>query len=238
MLKKFFRGLYDSAVELNKANITRFARAAGRRTESQTLVRLLDMGCDDGSWTRELADALGGNVEPHGVEIVEDRCRKAQALGIHVQRVDLSAKTDLESGHFDIVHANQVIEHVPNVDLFMAEIYRLLRHGGKAIVSTENGSSWHNIFAAVFGWQIFSLTNMSTLAAGLGNPLAIHRGTHTFSATWTHKTIFNYRGLIEIFKVHGFKDIQIAGAGYYPLPAVLGEWDVRHSALITICATK
>lgn len=52
-----------------------------------------------------------------------------------------------------------MIEHVSNVDLFVSEVFRVLKKGGHAVISTENGSSWHNVFAAAMGWQIFSLTN-------------------------------------------------------------------------------
>jgi ubiquinone/menaquinone biosynthesis C-methylase UbiE len=131
-----------------------------------------------------------------------------------------------------------VIEHVSNVDLFVSEVFRVLKKGGHAVISTENGSSWHNVFAAAMGWQIFSLTNVSGLKAGLGNPFAIQRGGTPFTGTWTHKTIFNYRGLIEMFETHGFSKVTVAGAGYFPLPALLGRIDPRHSAFITVFAEK
>ncbi len=33
----------------------------------------------------------------------------------------------------------------------------------------------------------------------------------------------------EIFKCHGFGNIIIKGAGYHPLPSIIGNIDVRHS---------
>jgi 2-polyprenyl-3-methyl-5-hydroxy-6-metoxy-1,4-benzoquinol methylase len=235
MLKTFFTDVYENAVELNRRNIIDLARRA--RTASDSVV-LLDLGCDDGVWTRRLAEAVGAG-EMHGVEIVEEPARKAAENGVKVRRLDLSQPMDeLPSGAFDLVHANQVIEHVPNVDIFVSEVYRLLKPGGYAVVSTENGSSWHNVFAAAMGWQIFSLTNVSSLKAGLGNPFAIQRGGDPYTGTWTHKTIFNYRGLIEMFETHGFRKVEIAGAGYFPLPAFLGKIDPRHSAFITVFAQK
>ena len=234
MLKTFFTRVYESASRLNRGNIVelaRRARAGGRMV-------LLDLGCDDGVWTRSLAEAVGAD-EMYGVEIVEGSAREAAANGVRVSRLDLSQPlTELPSGAFDLVHANQVIEHVPSVDLFVSEVHRLLRPGGHAVISTENGSSWHNVFAAAMGWQIFSLTNVSSLKAGLGNPLAIQRGRSPYTGTWTHKTVFNYRGLREMFEAHGFKNVEIAGAGYFPLPAILGKLDPRHSAFITVFAEK
>lgn len=230
-LKPLLTRIYDRAAEMNRANIAALVQRAGGRS-------LLDLGCDDGIFTRRLAAAMGA-TDVQGVEVVEEAARRAGENGVQVTRADLSKPlTMLPDGHFDVVHANQVIEHVPNVDLFVAEIFRLLKPGGHAVVSTENGSSWHNVFAAAMGWQIFSLTNVSSLKAGLGNPFAIQRGGDPYTGTWTHKTIFNYRGLIEMFQAHGFSNTSVKGAGYFPLPAFLGRMDARHSAFITISARK
>jgi hypothetical protein len=114
----------------------------------------------------------------------------------------------------------------------------VLKIGGTLIVSTENGSSWHNIFAAVMGWQIFSLTNVSRLQAGLGNPIGLLRGADVAHEGFRHKVIFNYRGLVEICAVYGFEVEKVLGAGYYPLPASFGRWDVRHSHFLSLRARK
>ena len=138
----------------------------------------------------------------------------------------------------DLVHANQVIEHVSDVDLLTSEMMRVLKPGGTFVVSTENGSSWHNIFASILGWQMFSLTNMSAKKAGVGNPMALLRNQPIEFGTWTHKVIFNYRGLIEFFQIHGFVDLQVKGAGYYPLPSKFACLDPRHAHFLTIRGRK
>lgn len=235
MLKTFFTRMYDNAANMNRRNIVGLVRKAGATGNRSTL---LDLGCDDGVWTMKLAGEIGA-TEVHGVEVVEEQARQAILRGVRVVSADLNLPLkDLPSNSFDVVHANQVIEHVSSVDLFVSEVYRLLKPGGHAVVSTENGSSWHNVFAAFMGWQIFSLTNVSSLKAGLGNPFAIQRGGTPYTGTWTHKTVFNYRGLIEMFETHGFSRVEIAGAGYFPLPAALGRMDPRHSAFITALARK
>lgn len=228
--------MYANADRVNRSNILGLVRAAGEALPGQR-PRLLDMGCNDGAWAVTLGNLLH-EPELSGVEIVPEQAEKARGRGLEIRVADLAFPTDFTAETFDIVHANQVIEHLPQIDVFVAEIYRLLRPGGIAVISTENGSSWHNIAAAILGWQIFSLTNVSGKIAGLGNPLAIHRAGEPFSATWTHKTIFNYLGLKELFEIHGFNEVRIAGAGYYPLPAFVGKWDPRHAAFITVRARK
>jgi SAM-dependent methyltransferase len=198
---------------------------------------ICDLGCDDGVWTEELARAAGSR-RAYGVEIVRERAVMARGRGVEAVVGDLNHPLPFADGAFDLVHANQVIEHIATLDTFLSEIERVLRPGGTAIVSTENGSSWHNIAAAVCGWQMFSLTNVSPRAGGLGNPLALHRGAQEGMASWTHKTIFNYRGLLEILDLYGLRPTAVRGAGYHPLPVRTGRWDARHAHLLAVRAVK
>lgn len=230
MMRKVFERLFISAMELNRRNILELI---GR----ESLSSLCDLGCDDGEWTLELARACRCD-DIYGIEIVAERAEEARRRGVKVETTDLNERFPFPDGSMDLVHANQVIEHVPDIDHFMAETARVLRTGGVAIISTENGSSWHNVFAAVMGWQIFSSTNISKRAGGLGNPMAIHRGSPHALASWTHKTIFNFLGLIEIAEVHGLKVMTIMGAGYYPLPAAVGKLDPRHAHFLALKAVK
>ena len=229
MLRSWFIGLFDSAMELNRRQIlTDLPRHGGR---------LLDLGCDDGDWTMKLA-SVTPREGVHGVEVVEERAVAARSRGVDVVVADLAHVLPLPADTFDVIHANQVIEHVPDIDLFATEVRRLLKPGGLAIVSTENTSSWHNVFAAFCGWQMFSSTNLSGVRLGIGNPLAVHRGESDHVKTWTHKVLFSARGLREFFEAHGFEIVALRGAGYHPLPAWLGQWDVSHSHFITILARK
>lgn len=230
MFRKAFQRLYAAAESANRRNIQQLV---GHHPS----LKLCDLGCDDGAWTVELAGTSKAQTV-FGIELVPERAQIAHSRGINVTIANLAAPFPFEDESFDVVHANQVIEHVVDVDHFLAETKRVLRVNGIAVISTENGSSWHNIFAAAMGWQIFSLTNVSGLAGGVGNPLALHRGQAPASPPWRHKTIFNYQGLIEIVGAHGLAVGRAVGAGYYPLPARFGRLDPRHAHFITVKAYK
>jgi len=105
------------------------------------------------------------------------------------------------------------------------------------VISTENLASWHNIFSLLFGWQPFSLTNVSGHRLGIGNPLALHRGEKLSFSSWQHIRVFAYQGLKEIFEVHGFKVKKILGAGLL-LPNFFARVDPRHVAFLTIKVRK
>lgn len=237
--KSYLDKTWRTAMDLNKRNILDLLREQAHKAstcESQEL-RFLDLGCDDGNWTVQCAQALNTSAIT-GVDIVEHRLKETAKKGIETVQADLNAPIPISDASQDIVHANQVIEHVADVDHFASEIWRLLKPGGGAVISTENASSWCNVAACAMGWQMFSLTNVSAIKGGIGNPFAIHRNEPQELKSWTHKTIFSYLGLREFFEAYGFRVEAVLGAGYFPLPAKLGSIDVRHSHFITVLIRK
>jgi SAM-dependent methyltransferase len=223
--------LYEEAAAENVRSMERLLESAPNG------VSLVDLGCDDGSLTARLAARVGADTV-YGVEIVDERAEIAEQRGIHVERSDLNAPLPFTEGMFDVVCSNQVIEHLRDTDLFVSEVFRILRPSGYAVISTENLASWHNIASLLFGWQPFSLTNVSYQSGSIGNPLALHRGEAFEWQSWEHVRVFAYRGLSELFAAHGFIVESIDGAGYFPLPARVGRFAPRHAAFITLKARR
>lgn len=230
-MKRFLEKIYAQAVDLNHRNIFDLF-------DKNKEAIFLDLGCDDGELTRLMAKSIGTS-RMYGVEIIEERVKKSQENGVEVKNFDLNKNFDFEDGSVDVVHANQVIEHICNSDNFLSEIYRILKPGGYAVISTENGSSWCNIFASVLGWQIFSLTNFSNLKHGIGNPLALRHdgGVQSFDS-WNHVRIYNIRGLKEYCEVFGFRVEEVRGAGYFPFPGFFGNLDTTHCHFMTLKIRK
>ena len=200
----------------------------------------LDVGCDDGWWTEELRRALDvptSNV--HGIEIVPDRAERTRARGFPVCVANLDEGWPFDDESFDVVHANQVIEHVRRLDHFVEETRRVLRPGGRAIVCTENLASWHNIGALALGYQPFSLTNVSTRRP-IGNPLALHVGEPCPVESWQHMHVLSLTGLRDLFVAHGFAVRDEWGAGYHPFPGRVASWlathDPRHAHFVGVVA--
>lgn len=228
--KGLLKNIYVQATDLNKKNIESMF-------EQNSKAKLLDLGCDDGDLTMRYAEIIG-TKKVYGVDIVESRLKMARKLGIKTINANLNAKLPIRSNTFDVIHANQVIEHIGELDIFASEMFRVLKPGGYVLISTENGSSWVNIIAAIMGWQIFSSTNISSKKLGIGNPISIHGDTSLELSSWTHKTIFNIRGLKEFLEVHGFVVDDMMGAGYFPLPAQLGNIDKTHCHFMTYKVRK
>jgi SAM-dependent methyltransferase len=230
ILKEILYSMYNKSVELNHRNIFSLF-------EDNINSNFLDLGCDDGILTKKLAKKIN-TANIYGVEIVDERIRIAENNKIIVKKFDLNEKFDFNDSFFDVIHANQVIEHLYNSDNFISEIYRILKPGGYAVISTENASSWCNIFASIMGWQIFSLTNISLKKLGIGNPLSFYRNNSTKLESWNHIRIYNIRGLKEYFEVFGFKIDKIMGSGYFPFPAAIGNIDKTHCHFMTFKIKK
>jgi SAM-dependent methyltransferase len=222
--------MFERAAAMNIANITGALRAEAPAGS------LLDLGCDDGANTITFGEAAGAQTLI-GLEVVADRAALASARGIDVRVASLNDVVPVDDASIDAVVSNQVIEHLADTDMFVSEIHRVLRPRGIAVVSTENLASWHNVASLVFGFQPFSLTNVSSQSGGLGNPLAIHRG-ESFAKAWEHLRVFAYQGLRDLFVLHGFTVEAVLGAGYYPLPASVGRRLPRHAAFLTVVARR
>ena len=98
----------------------------------------LDIGCATGRLAASLR-AVGWQAE--GVEVCRDAAEYGKRnLGVPIFPGTL-AEAEFDSDSFDVVHNSHVIEHVNSPDLFMAEIYRILKPGGYFICATPNSRS-------------------------------------------------------------------------------------------------
>jgi len=201
---------------------------------------VLDVGCDDGAWTDEVRSWIGVPAHHvHGLELVDERAELARRRGFHVHTGDIEELWPFPDNYFDVVHANQVIEHVLQLDHFVTEIRRVLKPRGVAVVCTENLASWHNVGALALGYQPFSLTNVSNVRP-IGNRFALHAGEQPEYESWQHVHVLTMSGLVDIFSAHGFTVTDSWGTGYYAVPRLLASplasIDPKHAHFIAVVA--
>jgi methionine biosynthesis protein MetW len=188
--------------------------------ESRPGGHLLDCGCGNGEFTARVARRAHVS-ESYGIECVDQRIEEANERGIIVTKADLNEPFPYQDGFFDIVHANQIIEHLINTDLFLREIKRVLRPDGYAILSTNNLASWHNVFSLALGMQPMPM-HVSNEAL-VGNIFDPRRGErHPFEGD-AHLRILSHRAMRELCLYHGFEIDGLKTAGYYPLPPGLAR---------------
>ena len=100
--------------------------------------RILDLGCGEGGYARELnrrgANVMGVDGSERLIKIARQR---ADAEGVNVPFVhaNASALNGIESGWFDMVVASMSLMDVENYEGAIAEVCRVLRGGGELVMS-------------------------------------------------------------------------------------------------------
>jgi SAM-dependent methyltransferase len=220
------------------ADMYRAASRENHRVILDTLVprpgaTLLDLGCGPGTVTMQVAERVGaGRVL--GVELMDELAAKARARGVEVTSADLGQPLLFDDASIDVVHSNQVIEHLNDTDLFLREIQRVLRPGGYAVLSTNNLSSWHNIVSLLFGWQPPPCHCSDEFVAG--SPASRGELAHGVDIHPMHRRIFTGKALAAVAVHHGLTVEATRGSGYYPFPdrvsALLARLDPRHAVYL------
>ena len=169
--------------------------------------KVLDLGCSDGSFTKMIKEKIRPRVV-YGVDINRGNLMEAKWLGIVGYKGDLNNRLpSMRVREFDVVIASQIIEHLHNTDMFVKEIYRVLKPEGYAVISTPNIAAWHNILYLLLGEQPETASVSDEINADSWKSPA-------------HMRLFTLPGLVNLLKFHGFRIEKIVGG--------------RHSAIITV----
>lgn len=185
---------------------------------------LLDLGTHRGDFTVRLAAHVAAE-RVAGVELIERHADVARSRGVNVVVADLDEGLPFPSKSFDIVHANQVIEHVRRTDVLLREVRRVLKPHGLACISTNNLSSWHNVVSLGLGMQPMPMHVSDEII--VGNPLNPEHHWGHRDLGRTHLRLFTARALAELAAYHGLAVEQIRTVGYYPLPPLLARLATR-----------
>ncbi|MBI3395655.1 MAG: class I SAM-dependent methyltransferase, partial [Spirochaetia bacterium] len=124
-------------------------------------VHLLDIGCGQGTdllnaaygvrtkSTDKIPEIRLSGIEGHGP--YREACAK---VGIETFALDIEQdQYPGKEGTYDVIIANQVLEHLKEVFWVMAEVGRILKPGGRFIVGVPNLASLHNRMLLLFGQQ-------------------------------------------------------------------------------------
>lgn len=149
--------------------------------------QVLEIGCGDGRSLLQLK-AMGYNV--YGIETDENikKVRDELKLSIFIGMVE---DADSALGQFDYIIANQLIEHIIDLDSFIESCKKLLKDDGVIIFSTPNansvyrrlsGKKWIN-WHIPYHQQVFTKQSLNILLSKHG---LIIKNTKTVTPTpWT-----------------------------------------------------
>ena len=154
--------------------------------------RVLDLGCGDGSFAEWLVSV---GCEVTAVDVSREAVRRAaeRVPDATVRLIDEGGPLPFEEDEFGAVWAGEVLEHVADDDGLLAEVRRVLRWGGRLIVTTP----YHGRVA---------------LAA-----LALSGMDAHFDPRADHLRFFTARTLRAVLRDAGFSRVEVRGAGGVPL---------------------
>lgn len=109
---------------------------------------LLEVGCGEGRGVEELLPLADSYI---GLDKIGEVISMLQGKfpGVDFRQAVIPPFEGFADNSFDTIVSFQVIEHIENDRLFLQEIYRMLKPGGKAIISTPNNTHtlsrnpWH-----------------------------------------------------------------------------------------------
>jgi SAM-dependent methyltransferase len=104
-------------------------------------LRVLDMGCRDGTLTSHYS----GSHELFGVDVDPEAVRRSRERGIDARKLNLNEEDlPFEDAMFDVVVAGEVLEHLQWPQHAVDQVHRVLRPGGTFIGSVPNAFRLRN----------------------------------------------------------------------------------------------
>ena len=148
----------------------RFTHVAGRA--GWPYRRSLELGCGTGFFTLNLKlagvidEAHVTDLSPGMVEVAQ---RNAESLGFVVAgRVADAERLPYEDDSFDLVVGHAVLHHIPDVELALREVLRVLRPGGRFVFAgepTRHGEFVARRLSRFTWWATTRVTRLTGLRA-------------------------------------------------------------------------
>lgn len=145
---------------------------------------ILDVGCGDGYFFLNIKERFR---KIYGAEISKEAALVAQKQGALLTLMDLNLSLSYKNNTFDAVACLEVIEHLLDPCLLLAEIHRVLRPKGQLILTTPNIRCFSNLYKLILKGT-FPHTSPDTFVWGGG-----------------HLHFFTRKDISDLLKIAGFK---------------------------------
>ena len=185
--------------------------ALWRSIEARTLATLdfpapmLDFGCGDGLYTEAI---FGKQIKIFGNDIAKGELPSARDSGVYKHGVQFADGHGLpyKTAAFGSVYSNSVVEHIPDPQNVLPELSRVLRRGGKLVLTVPSDK---------FRSLLFGVTNAATSAAAAAYAVKIDK----LLAHHHYNTPEQWR------KLYAGVGLKLIEARYYISPETEQQWD-------------
>jgi SAM-dependent methyltransferase len=142
--------------------------------------RVLDLGCGAGRFVAALRDHGADAV---GVDLAEGALERARR---NVPGAEFLATTaELPDSSVDLVWCSEVLEHVPDTAGLLSEARRVLRTGGRLLVTTPSHDVPRRVLLALLRWE-----------------------PH-FDPLGQHVRFYSRRSLARVLEAFAFEDVRV-----------------------------
>jgi SAM-dependent methyltransferase len=161
--------------------------------------RLLDVGAGSGRSMRFIeAEKVAHLIDFYGLDLKHRRLKSIYAPDRwRLYQGDIQNRTPFESGFFDIVLCEQVIEHIDDPSAAMIEIARVLKHGGLLVIGVP-----------IFPWGASHLRRLIVHISK--NYFGV---SHSHVQTFTSKSVKNLVCAYNRFVIDNIYGLRFASGG-------------------------
>jgi SAM-dependent methyltransferase len=172
MLRKLLYNLKHGTEHLNYGRDIVATWAKEYIDQDHLRVRILDLGIGNGTDVLNIKDRSNDvKVQIFGIDGYEPNVLKLQSTGLKVTLLDIEKDIlPFDDGFFDIVIANQILEHTKEIFWLTSEISRVIKKDGILIIGVPNLASFHNRIALLFGQHPTSIELLSAHVRGFTKP--------------------------------------------------------------------
>jgi ubiquinone/menaquinone biosynthesis C-methylase UbiE len=176
---------------------------------------VLDVGCGLGDDVVALAGQVGADGKVVGIDhsdtmIQQARDRHAaKELSIEFKLNDATQMTFADN-IFDAARTDRVLQHIPNVQVALKEIVRVLKPGGRVVLSETD---WDSLTLDVTDREVF-------------RKIKAYHADHNIQNGWMGRHLFGFLVELEMQDITATSD-----TGVYTDYAFMERWGVWHDAV-------
>jgi ubiquinone/menaquinone biosynthesis C-methylase UbiE len=165
--------------------------AIRRLVEPSSRDRLLEVGCGGGHVLRLFPEAQLTGVDVSGEMLKRARVNLA-GLPVQLLRGELQ-ELDLPAASFDKIVCTEVLEHASKPDVVLSEIKRLLRPGGRAVITFPNDHLINRLKSFIRGSGLTVLPPLRRISWG-----GDHYHLHIWRVPEMRQLLSNYFQVTEV----------------------------------------
>jgi len=201
MINKFFEKIIDKKLNFGRDIIVKWCEEYINNS-NQNSFKIIDIGCSRGEDLINIQTKIQKPLDMYGVEYYKPNAKIAEQHNIKVFNIDIEKeKIPIENNFFDIVIANQIIEHTKDIFWIFSEISRVIKKQGLIIIGVPNLASLHNRILLLFGKQPTSIKVLGPHVRGF--------------------TAHSFKEFIECGGY--FKVLKVKSSNFYPFPSSIAK---------------